>query len=120
MSTIPPHIQIDRLDDIPLLFEHLTRMEIVELIDKSFPVHKNWTGLSLGWTVLIWLVHILSQSNHCLSHVRDWVAANLATLQALSGIETLRALDFDDDRLAHVLRYLNKEEQWRNYEQDQG
>lgn len=121
MSTQPPsNLQIERLDDIPLLLEHLKRMGIAELIDTYFPVHGNWKGLSLGWTVTIWLTHILSEANHCLSHVQDWVAEHLESLRELTGIETLRALDFSDDRLEAVLRYLNQDAEWAQYEQAQG
>jgi transposase len=32
----------------------------------------------------------------------------------------IRALDFSDDRLAIILRYLNQDESWQKYEIDQG
>ncbi|KOR27285.1 transposase, partial [Achromatium sp. WMS3] len=57
---------------------------------------------------------------HCLVHVQKWVAAHLETLQTLTGINDLRELDFTDDRLQEVLRYLNKDSQWKEYEQAQG
>ena len=65
MSTQPPtNFQVERLDDLPLLMEHLKRMEIAKLVDEHIPVHGNWQGLSLGWTVTVWLAHILSQADH--------------------------------------------------------
>ena len=65
MSTqSPSDLQVERLDDIPLLLEHLKRMGIAPLVDEHFPTHGNWRGLSLGWTVTIWLAHILSQADH--------------------------------------------------------
>ena len=60
MTAMPPSTpRVERLDDLPLLLEHLKQMRIQELIDEYFPTHGNWQGLSLGWTVTIWLMHIL-------------------------------------------------------------
>jgi hypothetical protein len=44
-----PNIITERVDDIPLLLEHMQRMELPTLIDTHFPAHGNWYGLSLGW-----------------------------------------------------------------------
>ena len=121
MSTQPPtNFQVERLDDLPLLMEHLKRMEIAKLVDEHIPVHGNWQGLSLGWTVTVWLAHVLSQADHCLSHVQEWVAIHEETLREVTGIESLRELDFTDDRLQEVLRYLNKDVEWTQYERAQG
>jgi hypothetical protein len=54
----------ERVDDIPLLLAHLERMGVQQLLDKHFPTHGNWQGLSLGWVASIWLGHILSQGDH--------------------------------------------------------
>jgi transposase len=121
MSTNPPsNLQVERLDDLPLLMEHLKQMEIQRLMDENIRTHGNWQGLSLGWTVTVWLAHILTQGDHCLVHVQEWVATHLETLRELTGIETLSELDFTDDRLQVVLRYLNKDEEWAKYQQEQG
>jgi len=121
MSTNPPsQMIVERLDDIPLLLEHLKRMGIVKEINKNFPVHGNLQGLSLGWTVVIWLTHILSQADHCLCHVQEWVAAHLETLKKQTGIDSVCEQDFTDDRLQEVLRYLNKDDPWTQYEQAAG
>ena len=121
MSTLAKtDYKIERLDDIPLLLEQLKRMGIPSLIDENFEVHGNWQGLSLGWTVTIWLTHILSQADHCLCHVQPWVASHLDALRQLTGIDSLQELDFTDDRLEAVLRYLNKDYLWKQYEQSQG
>ena len=121
MSTLPQtDYKVERLDDIPLLLEQLKCMGIPSLIDENFEVHGNWQGLSLGWTVTIWLTHILSQADHCLCHVQPWVASHLEALKQLTGIDSLKELDFTDDRLEAVLRYLNKDDNWTQYEQSQG
>jgi transposase len=121
VSSNPPiDFKVENLADLPLLMEHLKRMGIAELVDQTIPTHGNWQGLSLGWTITVWLAHILSQADHCLVHVQEWVKIHQETLQELTGIESLRELDFTDDRLQGVLRYLNKDEEWSKYEQAQG
>ena len=78
----------------------------------------NWENLSLGWTAAIWLVHILSYASHRLNRVEDWVASPIQTISSVTGL-TIRASDFSDDHLATILRYLNKDEPWQKYEQEQ-
>ena len=94
-------------------------MGIIELLDAHFPTHNNWDGLSLGWTTAIWLTHILSQADHRLNRVQDWVAKHIQTISSVTGLN-IRALDFSDDRLAIILRYINQDESWITYEQEQG
>ena len=110
---------VERVDDIPLLLTQITEMGIAELLDAHFPTHNNWDGLSLGWTAAIWLSHILSQADHRLNRVQDWVAKHIQTISGVTGLN-IRALDFSDDRLAIILRYLNHDESWQQYEQEQG
>ena len=109
----------ERVDDIPLLLAQLKRMGVQELLDKHFPTHGNWQGLSLGWVTIIWLGHILSQKDHRLNQVQSWSEKRLETLRILS-FESLRALDFSDDRLEGVLRYLSDDESWVLFEQELG
>jgi len=110
---------VERVDDIPLLLTQITEMGIIELLDAHFPTHNNWDGLSLGWTTAIWLTHILSQADHRLNRVQDWVAKHIQTISSVTGLN-IRALDFSDDRLAIILRYINQDESWITYEQEQG
>ena len=88
-------------------------------MDEHFPTHGNWAGLSLGWTATIWLGHILSQADHQLNRVQEWVARHQETLCRCTG-QALGELDFTDDRLAAVLRYLQEDDAWVGYEQRQG
>jgi len=109
----------ERVDDIPVLLAHLEQMGVPALLDEHFPTHGNWQGLSLGWTTTIWLVHILSQADHRLNRVQDWVAQHGETLRRCTG-QALEELDFSDDRLGAILRYLDEDEAWVDYEQSQG
>jgi len=120
MSTNPTSdIVTERVDDIPLLLTQMKQMGIVDLLDTNFPTHGNWDGLSLGWTATIWLTHVLSQADHRLNKVQDWVAKHSQTISAITGLR-IRPLDFSDDRLSAILRYLNQDESWQEYERDQG
>jgi transposase len=109
------NVQIERVDDIPVIFGLLQKMHIQAIVDKSIKPHGNWQGLSVGWVVTIWLIHILTEHSHQMDCVRDWVAAHLHTLQALTG-QTISALDFTDDRLALCLRYLSAQPSWEQLE----
>jgi len=109
------NILTERVDDIPLLLEHMQRMELPTLIDTHFPAHGNWYGLSPGWVSTIWLSSILSRGDHRLVHVESWVANRLFTLQTVTG-QAVERLDFTDDRLESVLRYLSDDARWAQFE----
>src|SRR5215470_9182264 len=109
------HIITERVDDAPLLLEQMKRMELPTLIDQYFPAHGNWYGLSLGWVSTIWLSSIMSRGDHRLVHVEPWVANRLLTLKTVTGQDVER-LDFTDDRLESVLRYLSDDHRWGQFE----
>ena len=110
-----PIITNERVDDIPVLLAQLERMGVKQLINKHFPTHGNWEGESLGSVAIIWLTHILSLADHRLNHVQGWVAKRLETLKMFVG-EKLGELDLTDDRLQSLLRYLNKDDNWKQFE----
>jgi len=108
-------INQERIDDIPLLLTQLEKMGVQKLIDAYFPTHGNWQGLSLGWVSVVWLCHIMSQQDHRLSYVQPWVGKRLETLKVCTG-QTIRELDFSDDRLEASLRYLIQDKNWSEFE----
>ena len=110
-------IETERVDDIPLLLAQLCELRVPELLNQCFPTHGNWTGLSLGQLVAVWLTFIMSESNHRLSHLQPWAAARLQTLRAALGCALVET-DFTDDRLAQALDYLNDDEGWRKFEDE--
>jgi len=110
-------LTIERVDDIPILLAQLERMQVASLLDRYFPTHGNWQGLSLGQVVVVWLSHILSEGDHWLSHVEPWAAQHLTCLQVCLG-QVVRGLDFSDDRLAAVLDSLSDDEQWQAFERE--
>jgi transposase len=110
---------IERVDDLPILFGQLQQMRIQVIIDNVITSHGNWQGLTPGWVITLWLVHILSEQNHCMEPVQDWAEKHLVTLCRLSGQE-VKALDFSDDRLAICLKELHKPEVWYAIERELG
>lgn len=109
------HITTERVDDIPLLLEQMKQMELPTLIDRYFPAHGNWYGLSMGWISTIWLSSIVSRGDHRLSHVEPWVDNRLETLSRVAD-QDIESLDFTDDRLEIVLRHLSTDSQWETFE----
>jgi transposase len=108
-------VETERVDDIPVLIAQQALMGVPTLLDQYFPPHGNRQGLSLGWLTTVWLSHVLSESDHRLSHVRTWIRQRLETLRCCSG-QTMAELDFTDDRLADVLQALSDDVRWSAFE----
>jgi transposase len=119
MNTATPRVlRVERVDDIPVLFASLQRLQVAEFLDRHFPTHHLWKGdLSFGEVVCVWLVFLTSQGDHRLYHLLPWVEEHLLTLQACLG-KSLRPLDFHDDRLADVLDALAQPTAWQAFEAD--
>src|SRR5437879_263742 len=113
--TPSPSLIVERIDDLPLLLAQLERMGIRQLLDRHFPPHGNWLGLSPGWTATLWLTHLLSEGDHRLNQVEPWAAAHLTTLRQCTG-QFVDRLDLTDDRLAAVLRALADDDHWLAFE----
>ena len=111
-----PSIASERIDDIPLLLSILLKVDFPKLIDMYYIPHTNHQGLSYGWLLTIWLVYILSQSDHRMSHVQDWVASRWLALSKATG-QTVTEQDFTDDRLARVLKMLSDDTLWYQIEE---
>jgi transposase len=115
MSAPELTINVERLDDMPLLYGFLEKMGIQSAIDTVIKPHGNWQGLSMGWVVTIWLIHITSVYNHRMDRVQGWVADHLTSLKQLTGQE-ITEMDFTDDRLAICLRELHEASHWGRIE----
>ncbi len=112
-------IYTEQIDDTPLLYGLLEKMGLRTIIDRVLQPHGHRQGLSFGWLVIIWLIHILREKNHCMDVVQDWSAKMQETLKRLTG-QPQTELDFTDDRLADTLRYLSDDEAWGNIEMQVG
>lgn len=110
-------ITTERVDDIPVLLSQAKKMGVPDLLDRHFRSHGNWEGTSLGWTMTVWLIHILSEGDHRLNQAQDWVAQRLRTLQMSTG-QAVRALEWSDDRLGIGLDALSDDDKWQAFERD--
>lgn len=111
--------EIERVDDIPLIYGLLERMGIQAIVDKVVCRHGNWQGLSPGWVITIWLIHILSEQSHLMEPVQPWTRSHLTTLRRLTG-QPIEELDMSDDRLALCLFYLHERATWTAIEEQLG
>ena len=96
----------ERVDDIPLLLGLMQQLNFPILLERHLGSHHLHRGLSNGWLATVWLVFLLSQSNHRKVSVQDWARNHARTLETLIG-ERLRPVEFGDDRLSIILRRLN-------------
>ncbi|EFH83341.1 conserved hypothetical protein [Ktedonobacter racemifer DSM 44963] len=94
-------IEIEQMDDIPLLITHMQRMRLSELLNKHIPTHGHRKGLSVGELSVVWLAHILSQADHWMNRVQEWGSRRLETLRGC-GMDALCPQDLTGDRLADV------------------
>src|SRR6266446_7816344 len=101
----------ERVDDIPAIMTHLTKMRVAELLDNHFPPNGNWQGLSLGRTTVVWLAFILSEGDHRLYRVEPWGTTHQRTLSRCLS-HTVKPRDLSDDRLARVLDSLGVADRW--------
>jgi transposase len=114
----PCVVRVERADDIPVLLASLQRLQVPELLDRHFPTGNRWKGqLTFGEVAACWLTFLTSQGDHRLYHVQPWAAQHRHTLQACLG-KPVRALDFQDDRLADMLGDLAQPDPWQAFETD--
>jgi transposase len=95
----------------------MVRMGLQQVLDNHMPTRWTQRDLSWGWTALIWLAYILSEGDHRKVAMRDFVIGMKHTLSELTG-QTIDELDFTDDRLTVLLRYLGKETYWKEIERE--
>jgi len=113
-------MKLELIDDLPILRSQLEEMDLVRLLDEYFPDHGHWSGISGGKMALGWLLYILSEGDHRLSHVEQWAEHRLNVLSVLLDESNLRSLDFSDDRLGRYLDRLSEDIPWQNFERGLG
>jgi transposase len=95
--------RVERVDDIPVLLATLKKLKVAETLDRHYPSGHRWKGeLTFGEVACVWLAFITSQGDHRLCRLQPWADANRHCLAAALG-KAVRALDFQDDRLADIL-----------------
>jgi transposase len=115
-----PLITSERIDDIPLLIHWLLEMRVDKIIDGVLGrPHGNRQGLSYGQLAVVFVAYILSQCNHFLSPVRDWVAKHKYCLEQALG-QPISATDFTDERLEDLLDAVGDDQVGEHIEEQMG
>lgn len=113
MSETEAKISSERIDDIPLIVEWLLQIEIGKYIDQKLEKpHGNYQGMSYGQLSVLFLTYIITQSDHRLCAVEEWVEAHRQILELSTGW-SIGEKDTSDDRLARVVEELGKQSQAR-------
>jgi len=110
-------IVTERVDDVALLIGQMIRMGYPDILDKHIPKNGKQRELSWGWTATVWLAYILSEGDHRKVSVAEYIAGMRNTLGVVTR-QTIEVLDFDDDRLSHLLKHLSKRKIWQAIEHD--
>lgn len=110
----------ERVDDIPLLlaFLKLSRSPMAAGSTFFHPRQLARFKSGMGSSSMVKL-HSRLLPDHRLSHVQPWAEKRLETLRGCT-TNTLRGLDFTDDRLQAVLRYLSDDHSWSEFERELG
>ena len=111
------HVITERVDDIVLLIGQMIKMNLPGIIDQHIPRRGPQAHLSWGWTATIWLAYILTEGDHRKVCVVDYIKAMQDSLRLITG-QPIEVLDFDDDRLTHLLRHLSQQDVWQAIEQE--
>ena len=106
-------VTTETINDLPVLNAILGGLDIDKQIDAVYSMPKNWKGLSIGKITHTWLIYILSNCDHRLSHVEDWALGHLGILSTMIDSE-IRREDFCDDKLGLLLEYFSGEE-WNTF-----
>ena len=106
----------ERVDDVALLLAQMINMGFPEVLDQHLPRHWKQKGLSWGWTAVIWLAYIVSEGDHRKVAMETYVRGMRETLRQITA-QTIRVLDFSDDRLSHLLKHLSKAKYWQAIEE---
>ena len=112
--------KIERVDDIPLIFHWLMKMGVAELIDRIWPTHGNWKGLSYGQLAVLFITYVVHSLNHRLSGMEAWLVSHQRLLEQLTGW-SLERTEVTDDRLGILLSELGSDaERIAAYQAEQG
>ena len=100
MLTSQPHTTSERSDDIPVIIYWLIQLKLHQVLDEALPsAHGNRQGLSYGQLSVILLTYMMTQGDHRLCAVEDWVKQHHQTLSRATGW-SIGLKDASDDRLA--------------------
>jgi transposase len=93
---------IERVNEIPIIFHKVKQMGIQERIDRFWPIHGNWQGLSYGQLAVLFMIYVIHSMSHRLSGMEAWVTQHQYLLAQLTGW-TITPKDATDDRLGLLI-----------------
>jgi|GEM_PF-2429548 len=99
MDATTSKVTFERVDELPILLHGLQQLQLAEIIDAALPPsHGDRRGLSYGQLSVLLVAFIMSQCEHHLCAVEDWVNTHRLTLSGITGWE-FGEKDATDDRL---------------------
>jgi len=116
-SPDPMAVLNEPIADVPLLIAQMIKMGLREILDRHIAAHWRQRKLSWGWTAVVWLAYAISEGDHRKVALREYVEGMQETLRRVTG-QDISPLDFDDDRLSHLLTHLSKKSYWEKIERD--
>ena len=119
MSMSQPRTTSERSDDIPLIIYWLLQLKLPEVLDEVLPEpHGNRQGLSYGQLGVVLLSYIMTQADHRLCAVEDWVKQQHQTLSMATGW-AIGLKDASDDRLGSLLELIGEKVESREEIEEQ-
>ena len=98
----------EQVGDLVLLGQVLQQSGLIEILDDHYPVHGDWRGPSVGQLTVGWLLYIISECDHRVSHVETWAGNHLRVLRWALSYPDLVPSHFQDDRLDRLLEYFSE------------
>jgi transposase len=116
MST---EVTFERVDELPILLHGLQQLKLAETIDAALGApHGDRRGLSYGQLSVLLVAFIMSQAEHRLCAVEDWVKTHHLSLSQITGWE-IGEKDATDDRLGGLVERLGRHEEARFHMEQQ-
>src|SRR5579885_672314 len=113
MDVTNPEVTFERVDELPILLHALQQLKLAETIDAALPPpHGDRRGLSYGQLSVLLVAFIMSQAEHRLCAVEEWVRTHHLTLSQITGWE-IGEKDATDDRLGALVERLGTHEEAR-------
>jgi transposase len=107
--------QIEQLDDIPIIFGIIKKMNLITSLDSVFIAHKNWKGITIGELTAIWLCYLITSQDHRISYFAEWAKVRLQLLSTLLS-KDVSIYDCSDDKLELLLDMYCQAVQWHKLE----
>lgn len=98
-------IQSEQLGDLAFIAYFLKSVRLVDHLDTHFEMHGSWSGPSFGKIVMGLLMYIISENDHRISCVEDWVKHRLEVMRWLLEEPNLEPKHFNDNHLGLILEY---------------